>query len=277
MEIHSFRVDIATKYGIAEAILLGYFYHWITVHEKNDTNFYDGRYWTYDSERTLTEKMPYIPKSTMHRLIKKLVDSGLLLTGNYNKFSYDKTKWFSLSDIALALLEKNTCPKMDHHLPQNGATIPIYNEETKIDLPPNGPPLPQNGATIPIQSTYSLEREKDNKRPAPENFPGSKYSKDIYDKAMSTYERFIGPVANMGTKESILSCVDDYGLNNFIDAVKVAARNNARSFSYIETVLQNNAAGGDCSGNNRARTKKNKNANREEKRLTNKNQLGTYL
>lgn len=277
MEIHSFRVDIATKYGIAEAILLGYFYHWMTVHEKNDTNFYDGRYWTYDSERTLVDKMPYIPKTTMHRLIKKLVDSGLLLTGNYNKFSYDKTKWFSLSDIALALFEnKKTCPKMDHPLVQNGPTIPVYNEENKNELPQNGPPPVQNGPTIPIQSTYSLEREKYKKKPDADKFPGTKYSKEIYDKAMSTYERFIGPVANMGTKESILSCVDDYGLNNFIDAVKVAARNNARSFSYIETVLQNNAAGGDSSGN-RARTKKNKNANREEKRLTNKNQLGTYL
>jgi hypothetical protein len=240
MEIHSFQVDIATKYGIAEAILLGYFYHWIKVHEKNETNFYDERYWTYDSERTLVDKMPYIPKTTMHRLIKKLVDSGLLLTGNYNKFSYDKTKWFSLSDKAMMLfVGQEGCPKMDHHLVQNGPTIPTYNEESKNELPQNGPPPVQNGPTIPIQSTYSLNRERDKGKPAAENFPGSKYSDEVYDKARSAYERFIGPIPNSGIKEGILSCVDDYGLDDFINVVKLAARNNAYSFAYIETVLRN--------------------------------------
>lgn len=251
MEIHSFRVDIATKYGIAEAILLGYFYHWIKVHEKNETNFYDERYWTYDSERTLVDKMPYIPKTTMHRLIKKLVDSGLLLTGNYNKFSYDKTKWFSLSDKAMMLfVGQEGCPKMDHHLVQNGPTIPTYNEESKNELPQNGPPPVQNGPTIPIQSTYSLDDDKD-KRKKDERFPGNKYPKEVYEQAFSIYEKFLRPVPSMGIQESIMACVDDYGLDKFKEAVKKAAKNNAISFSYIEAVLNNQRKDGDKNGKNK--------------------------
>lgn len=252
MEIHSFRVDIATKYGIAEAILLGYFYHWIKVHEKNETNFYDGKYWTYDSERTLVDKMPYIPKTTMHRLIKKLVNSGLLLTGNYNKFSYDKTKWFSLSDKAVMLfVDQEGCPKMDHHLVQNGPTIPIYNEESKNELPQNGPPLVQNGPTIPIQSTYSLDDDDEDKRKKDERFPGNKYPKDVYVNAFAIYEKFIRPIPSTGIRESIMACVDDYGVDKFEAAVKKAAKNNARSFSYIETVLSNKRKEGDKNRNNK--------------------------
>lgn len=293
MEIHSFMVDIATKYGIAEAILLGYFYHWITVHEKNETNFYDGRYWTYDSERTLVDKMPYIPKTTMHRLIKKLVDSGLLLTGNYNKFSYDKTKWFSLSDIALALFEnKKTCPKMDHPLVQNGPTIPIYNEENKNELLQNGPPPVQNGPTIPIQPNYSLDDEdddyikqtdKDKKVNKKVKVPGNKYPDEVYQKACFIYEKFLMPIANLVIKDSILGCVDDYGLEIFEQAVKIAAKNNARSFGYIDVVAENLAKyGGEKDGKRKESSKRNntgtdvKRGNRKSKGQTSQ-RLGPYI
>lgn len=226
MEIHSFRVDIATKYGIAEAILLGYFYHWIKVHEKNETNFYDGKYWTFDTVRGLVEKMPYFTRSTVHRAIKKLEENKLILTGNFNKISYDKTTWYTLTDDGMLLF--GPCPKM-----RQG--------------------LSQNGTTIPIQSTYSLNRERDKGKPAAENFPGSKYSDEVYDKARSAYERFIGPIPNSGIKEGILSCVDDYGLDDFINVVKLAARNNAYSFAYIETVLRNQTKRkeGDKNGKNK--------------------------
>ena len=237
MEIHSFQVDIATKYGIAEAILLGYFYHWIKVHEKNETNFYDGKYWTFDTVRGLVEKMPYFTRSTVHRAIKKLEENKLILTGNFNKMSYDKTTWYTLTDDGMLLF--GPCPKMRQGLSQNGTTIPNYNEEKKDTLSQNETRLSQNGTTIPIQSTYSLNRERDKGKPAAENFPGSKYSDEVYDKARSAYERFIGPIPNSGIKEGILSCVDDYGLDDFINVVKLAARNNAYSFAYIETVLRN--------------------------------------
>lgn len=223
MEIHSFRIDIATKYGIAEAILLGYFYHWIKVHEKNETNFYDGKYWTFDTVRGLVEKMPYFTRSTVHRAIKKLEENKLILTGNFNKLSYDKTTWYTLTDDGMLLFEP--CPKM-----RQG--------------------LSQNGTTIPIQSTYSLDDDED-KRKKDERFPGNKYPKDVYVNAFAIYEKFIRPIPSTGIRESIMACVDDYGVDKFEAAVKKAAKNNARSFSYIETVLSNKRKEGDKNRNNK--------------------------
>lgn len=233
MEIHSFRVDIASKYGIAEAILLGYFYYWIVKNEISDINFYDGHYWTFSTIRELAKKHPYLSVPTIHRILRKLEDEGLILTGNYNKISYDKTKWYTLTETAKKLFQNETA------LFQNGTTIPLYKEEKNKGLFQNETALFQNGTTIPVQPTNSLNRERDKGKPAAENFPGSKYSDEVYDKARSAYERFIGPIPNSGIKEGILSCVDDYGLDDFINVVKLAARNNAYSFAYIETVLRN--------------------------------------
>lgn len=251
MEIHSFRVDIATKYGIAEAILLGYFYHWIKVHEKNETNFYDGRYWTFDTVRGLVEKMPYFTRSTVHRAIKKLEENKLIITGNFNKLSYDKTTWYTLTDDGMSLLKnKIPCPKMGQGLSQNGTTIPNYNEEKKDTLSQNETRLSQNGTTIPIQSTYSLD-DDDDKRKKDERFPGNKYPKEVYVNAFDIYEKFIRPIPSTGIQESIMACVDDYGLDKFEAAVKKAAKNNARSFSYIEAVLSNKRKDGEKNGKNK--------------------------
>ena len=248
MEIHSFRVDIATKYGIAEAILLGYFYHWIKVHEKNETNFYDGKYWTFDTVRGLVEKMPYFTRSTVHRAIKKLEENKLILTGNFNKMSYDKTTWYTLTDDGMLLFVP--CPKMRQGLSQNGTTIPNYNEEKKDTLSQNGTRLSQNGTTIPIQSTYSLDDDEDNMK-KDERFPGNKYPKDVYVNAFAIYEKFIRPIPSTGIRESIMACVDDYGVDKFEAAVKKAAKNNAISFSYIEAVLNNQRKEGEKNGKNK--------------------------
>lgn len=285
MEIHSFRVDIATKYGIAEAILLGYFYHWIKVHEKNETNFYDGKYWTFDTSRELSKKHPYLSSPTIHRIIHKLEDNGLIITGNYNKVSYDKTKWYTLTEKGESLFQNETA------LFQNETTIPINKEEKSKSLFQNEITLFQNETTIPIQSTYSLDDDEDDyikqtSKPKKVNqktpIPGKKYSAEVYENACKIYEKFILPIPSMGIKESILACVDDFGLAEFEKAVKKAAKNNARSFSYIETVLINEEKEREKNGKNKIATerstvsKKVKGGNRSGQRQTTR-KLGPYI
>ena len=46
---HHFDVDLACRYGILEAILLNHFQYWIQLNEANNKNYYDGRYWTFNS------------------------------------------------------------------------------------------------------------------------------------------------------------------------------------------------------------------------------------
>ena len=44
---HIFDVNIAKEYGIEIAILLENMNFWLEKNRANNTNFFDGRYWTY--------------------------------------------------------------------------------------------------------------------------------------------------------------------------------------------------------------------------------------
>lgn len=57
--IHNFDSDIAKEYGILEAILLNHIYYWIEKNRANEQNFFDGKYWTYNSTKAFAELFPY--------------------------------------------------------------------------------------------------------------------------------------------------------------------------------------------------------------------------
>ena len=48
---HSFDIEVAKKYGITEAVLLKNFYFWIEKNRTNNLNYFDGKYWTYNSRK----------------------------------------------------------------------------------------------------------------------------------------------------------------------------------------------------------------------------------
>lgn len=116
---HSFDTDIAQEYGIQCAILLRHLYFWIEKNKANERHYYDDYYWTYSSIKALTELFPYMSKNTIVRSIQKLVDDGLLIEGNYNNSSYDRTKWYALTNLGYSI-----CEKSEIHLPKfrNGNT-----------------------------------------------------------------------------------------------------------------------------------------------------------
>ena len=106
---HTFNVDIATKYGILEAVLLENINFWITKNKANDKNFYDGFYWTYNSITALSKLFPYASRATIFRALNNLEDAGLIISGNYNKRASDKTKWYALTKAAERLLNGAEC------------------------------------------------------------------------------------------------------------------------------------------------------------------------
>ena len=105
---HMFDIDVATKYGIEEAVILDNMLYWVKKNAANRTHFYDGSVWTYNSIKAFTELFPYLSKSKIEYAINNLIKYGLIITGNYNKLPMDRTKWYSLTDKAYEeLKEKN--------------------------------------------------------------------------------------------------------------------------------------------------------------------------
>lgn len=126
---HSFNVEIATKYGMLEAILLEHLNFWISKNKANKANFYDGNYWTYNSTKALAQLFPYVSSNTISRALHHLKETGLILFGNYNKSSYDRTTWYAITPKGnLILQNKETdlskCPiektEKENSICQNG-------------------------------------------------------------------------------------------------------------------------------------------------------------
>lgn len=126
--IHNFDTEIAQKYGLLESVLLNHIYYWIEKNRANESNFYDGTYWTYNSTRAFNELFPYVSERQIKNALKHLREEGILLTGNYNKSTYDRTLWYALSKKGLSIVQK--CP-MEESDQDNG-------------LGDNVPPIPDN-------------------------------------------------------------------------------------------------------------------------------------
>lgn len=102
---HSFEVDIATKFGIEAAIILHDLFYWVVKNKANDVNYYDGRYWDYNSTSALKELYPYMKEYTITTTLKRLKEKGIILTGCFNKLPFDRTTWYTLTDAGWSLFK----------------------------------------------------------------------------------------------------------------------------------------------------------------------------
>lgn len=123
---HTFKVDLASIYGIEEAIVIDKLVGWIDHNEANNQNFHDGRFWTYNSCKGLIKQFPYMKEGKIKRILTSLVEAGLLVKGNYNMNQYDRTCWYAFTDEGSALVKKYYihCPKMTNGKVKNDRPIP---------------------------------------------------------------------------------------------------------------------------------------------------------
>ena len=101
----TFDEEIAKKYGVNEAIFIQNIFFWQRTNEANEKHFYDGRYWTYNSIKAFTEIFSFWSIKTIRNIIDKLEKLGVLVSGNYSKSTYNRTKWYSLQNGVIHLSE----------------------------------------------------------------------------------------------------------------------------------------------------------------------------
>lgn len=106
---HSFSVEIAKEYGVNCAILLKHIFYWVNKNRLNDKHFIDGHYWTYNSIKAFTEQFDYMGERQIRYALKTLEDEGIILVANYNKDQRDRTKWYTVTEKGLELLNVQNC------------------------------------------------------------------------------------------------------------------------------------------------------------------------
>lgn len=105
MKVHSFYIEEAEKHGVEKAVILYNLRFWLEKNKANSTNIHDGYYWTYNSAKAFAALFPYYKASKIERLLRQMESDGLILSGNYNKAGYDRTKWYSMPDFSLESLD----------------------------------------------------------------------------------------------------------------------------------------------------------------------------
>lgn len=121
--INSFDTEVAKDVGINAAIIYFNIKFWCEHNRTNDANYYDGYYWTYNSTKAFCEQFPYMSKDQINYALKKLEDAKYIITGNYNKSTYDRTKWYAdirANDDGKSITSISYQSEMDCRDSQNG-------------------------------------------------------------------------------------------------------------------------------------------------------------
>ena len=147
--------ELAERVGLNESIVLQQIHYWLEKNRNDGRNFHDGRYWTYNSIKNWHEKnFRFWGFNTVQRAFASLIKKGYLITGSYNQYKFDQTKWYSIDYKALETLDLPNTPKWGNGMPQ---------DETMVctDL---GRPIPEttnteiNNTEISISAELSLEK-----------------------------------------------------------------------------------------------------------------------
>ena len=130
---HSFDADIAAEYGIPESIFLCNIAFWVKQNALNKHNYFEGRYWTYNSLSAYAGLFPYLSKSSIQRVVKHLKEEGLILTGNFNNDRFNHTNYYTLTEKGLSVIQKSNSIQRDSqndYIEGAYSDLPIFNKNT---------------------------------------------------------------------------------------------------------------------------------------------------
>ena len=147
--VHTFDVEIAKLYGMPAAVILSNLEYWIEKNKANNKHFYDGYTWTYNSRKAFEAIFPYMTSRQIQYATDKLIEEGLIITGNYNDSAYDRTLWYAITKKGYSILQN--C-KMDE--------TKVLNEIDKIvkPIPYNKP----NNKQTDIKTNNKEKEKKEN-------------------------------------------------------------------------------------------------------------------
>lgn len=178
MEFH-FDKDDAIKYGVEAAVLLYNLKFWIKKNKANGKNFIDGHYWTYNSREAFEKLFPFWDLRKIGRILLELENIGVIMSANYNKSKWDKTKWYCLVDESFMsdiedesssaffeedFFEKDNnetkkCLSIDKKLPIDGQkVVDVYKTYNKTNIK-----KPNNNTILPTAKSeeFALESFKE--------------------------------------------------------------------------------------------------------------------
>lgn len=141
---HSFDVGVAKEFGVHAAVLLSNMEYWIAKNEANGKHQHDGLIWTYNSRKAMEELFPYMSSRQIQYALDKLINEGIIVTGNFNESAYDRTLWYAITKKGRLILQncQSGVTKLSNDILQNCQMLTdikpdIKHTDKKPDIKPN--------------------------------------------------------------------------------------------------------------------------------------------
>ena len=122
--------SLAKELGLNEALFLQQLNYWI----ERSTKKIDGKYWIYNTIEAWHKQFPFWSISTIKRIISNLEKKKLIITGNFNKISMDRTKWYTINYSLLQEIEDKINIEKEKENLENLTEKEISNEENEITI-----------------------------------------------------------------------------------------------------------------------------------------------
>ena len=120
--------DLATVIGLNEAIVLQQLNYWL--HSKSAKKIND-KWWVYNTyENWKKQNFPFWSVATIRRAFSSLEKKEVVVSANFNRAGFDKTKWYSIDETKLNQLMSSACDQNEQTICSNIADGTDQNEHT---------------------------------------------------------------------------------------------------------------------------------------------------
>tara|TARA_R110000850_G_C9996087_1_gene467947 strand:+ start:6245 stop:7045 length:801 start_codon:yes stop_codon:yes gene_type:complete len=151
---YSFDIEDAKKHGVDGAVMLSNLKYWLRHNLANGNHLHDDNVWTFNSKRAFADLFPFWSESQIKRILNALINSGEIITGNYNKRAMDRTIWYAVADVKSLEMTIGRNQLMNQTKPSN--------ELDEIDqaLPDSKQQIVNTDITITFDQFYSAYPKK---------------------------------------------------------------------------------------------------------------------
>jgi len=198
--------------------------HWLLQQPKSGVNR-DGYHWVWGSYAEWCEDyFPFWQPSALRRHIVWLEEQGYLVSAQYGRDQWDRTKYYRIEYSRL--------------YDENETSIANDDPLSKVDDDPlskvDDDPLSKvDDDPLSLTETTSDSSSRDEK---------TRHNTGVAS-VFSAYETNIGPLT-AHISELIALAVDDFGAVTVVDAIKTATEANVRRWNYINGILERWRANG---------------------------------
>lgn len=139
--------------SVDKAIMLQQIHYW----SLRSTNIHDGHKWVYNTVKSWHDQFSWLSEKTVQRYLKQLEDDSYLITSNFNKAKFDRTKWYRINYDKMTSRRGPTVPTSGTDSSEaKGLTDLTYTRDYTETTNNSQPPTPLKGGLSLADATKEI-------------------------------------------------------------------------------------------------------------------------